>query len=140
VRIPENDKVARGEGLGCVVGVKPSEGVARFVAVTLGVTEGNTVWLSIGDPVIEYDELGVRIPEGDGVCELEGVCSGELLAPAERVTCVTVNKGVIDTSDVGLSRDVQLATELSDGLAKGELVAVNSPESVEVCVWVPRTL
>jgi len=48
VRIPENDKVAGGEGLGCVVGVKPSEGVARFVAVTLGVTEGNTVGLTKG--------------------------------------------------------------------------------------------
>jgi len=90
--------------------------------------------------VAEYEELGVKIPEGDSVYELEGVCSGELVVPAERVTCDTVNKGVVDTSVVGLTRGVQLATEVSDVLAKGELVAVNVPESVEFCVWVPRAL
>jgi hypothetical protein len=88
----------------------------------------------VSAPLGDLFELGVKIPEVDSVCELEGVSSGELLTAAEGVTCDTVTKGVIDTSDVGLTRGVQLATEVSDGVVKGELVAVNSVESVEVCV------
>jgi len=55
------------EGLVRIDAVKPSEGVVRVVAVTLGVAEGNIVGLTKGVPVAEYEELGERTPEGDGL-------------------------------------------------------------------------
>jgi len=102
VRTPVGDKVATDEGLGCVDAVKPSEGDAKFVTVTLGVAEGNTVRLSIGDPLTEYDEVGVILPENEGVCELEGDCRVELVASIVVVPCVSVNKGLVEASGLEL--------------------------------------
>lgn len=76
----------------------------------------------------EYDELGERIPEGDDVCEVEGLCSVEIVAIIVVVPCVTVNKGVIEASEVGLTKGVAVATGVPEGLPWADTVIVNSPE------------
>jgi hypothetical protein len=57
-----------------------------------------------------------------------------LVATTEGVSCVAVNNGVIEASEVGLARGVQLATEVSEGEINDEPVAVKTPEGVEICV------
>lgn len=47
---------------------------------------------------------------------------------------MAVNNGVIEASEVGLARGVQLATEVSEGEINDEPVAVKTPEGVEICV------
>ena len=101
-------------------------------------SESSVVELTKEVPVTEYDELGVRIPDGDGVSKLEYDSSGELDAATEGVSCVAVNNGVIEASEVGLSIGVQLAAEVSEGEINDEPVAVKTPEGVEIGVWVPR--
>lgn len=128
VKIPVADKVTGDEELACVVGVKPSEGVAKFVRLTVCVVEANTVGLTRGLPVTEYDEVGERIPEGDDVNELEGLCSVELLARIVVVPCVTVNNGVVEAREVRLTKGEFVSKEVPEELPLVDTVIVNNPE------------
>jgi hypothetical protein len=50
------------------------------------------------------------------------------------VPCVTVNKGVVEASDVGLTNGDSDATDVPEGEIKDEVVRVRSPEDVGTCV------
>ena len=127
-KIPVADNVRRGEVLGCVVGVNPSEGVAKVVRLAVCVAEANTVGLTRGLPVTEYDEVGERIPEDDSVCELDGLCSVELLASIVLVPCVTVNKELIEAREVRLTKGEFVTKDVLEGLPWPDTVTVNNPE------------
>ena len=44
------------------------------------------------------------------------------------VPCVTVNKGVIETSDVRVTKGVTVATDVPEGLPWADTVTVNNAE------------
>ena len=128
VKILVADNVTEGEVLSCVVGVKPSEGVAKLVRLTVCVVETNTVGLTRGVPVIEYDEVGEKIPEKDSDCKLEGLCSVELLASIVLVPCVTVNKELIEAREVKLTKGEFVTKDVLEGLTWPDTVRVNNAE------------